>query len=84
LVGNDLLSAIDSNGDGSADQSEFASFATSLGGTRSEAISDSAALNPTGSVGAAQFSAAILAFENARQTVIGSAASGSVAGPRSA
>ncbi len=76
-VGADFVSAMDSNGDGSVDQSEFSSFVTSQGGTASEAAADFSALDPngTGSIGAAQFSAAISAFEHASQTVVGTAAS---------
>jgi Ca2+-binding EF-hand superfamily protein len=66
-VGNKLVSAIDSNGDGSVDQTEFTSFVTGLGGTPSEAATDFSALDPnnTGSVNAAQFTSAIRAFETA-------------------
>jgi Ca2+-binding EF-hand superfamily protein len=69
-VGDDLLGAMDTDGDGSVDQSEFNSFMAGIGGSSADATSDFAALDPnnTGSVTAADFSAAIKAFENASQT----------------
>jgi Ca2+-binding EF-hand superfamily protein len=69
-VGNDLVSAMDTDGDGSVDQSEFNSFMAGIGGTSADATSDFAALDPnnTGSVSAADFSTAIKAFESASQT----------------
>ncbi len=69
-LGNKLVSAMDSDANGSVDQSEFTSFVTGLGGTPSEAAADFAALDPgnTGSVNAAQFSAATRAFETASNT----------------
>lgn len=69
-VGSDLLDAMDTNGDGSVDQSEFSSFMSQIGGSSTDATSDFAALDPnsTGSVSAADFSTAIKAFENASQT----------------
>ncbi len=69
-VGNDLVNAMDTDGDGSVDQSEFSSFMSEIGGSSTDATSDFAALDPnnTGSVTAADFSTAIKAFENASQT----------------
>jgi Ca2+-binding EF-hand superfamily protein len=69
-VGNDLLTAMDSNGDGAVNQSEFSAFITQIGGTSANATADFAALDPnnTGSVTAAQFTTAIKAFETANQT----------------
>ncbi|HXC53873.1 MAG TPA: hypothetical protein VNU97_01135 [Rhizomicrobium sp.] len=76
-VGSDLVSAMDSSGDGSVDQSEFASFVSALGGSATQATSDFSALDPsgTGQVGAAQFSSAISAFESAAQVAAGAATS---------
>ena len=66
-VGGDLVAAMDSNGSGSVDQSEFESFVTGLGGTTAQADSDFAALDPqnTGAVGASQFSSAVTALQTA-------------------
>jgi Ca2+-binding EF-hand superfamily protein len=66
-VGNDLVSAMDSDGSGAVDQSEFENFVTGLGGTTAQADSDFAALDPqdTGSVDAAQFSSAVTALQTA-------------------
>jgi len=69
-VANNLVSAMDTNGNGSVDESEFTSFVSQIGGTSADATADFAALDPnnTGSVSAAQFSTAIKAFETANQT----------------
>ena len=66
-LGNQLASAIDTNGDGLVSQGEFTSFVTGLGGSTAEAASDFGALDPnnTGSVNAGQIAAAIRAFEQA-------------------
>jgi Ca2+-binding EF-hand superfamily protein len=66
-VGNDLVKAMDTNGNGAVDQSEFQQFVTGLGGTTAQATTDFAALDPnnTGSINAAQFSTAVQAFESA-------------------
>jgi len=65
-VGNDLVSAMDSSGNGSVDQSEFENFVTGLGGTTAQADADFSALDPqnTGSVDAAQFSSAVTALQS--------------------
>jgi hypothetical protein len=68
-VGNQLVQAMDTSGDGSVDQSEFESFVQSLGGTTSEADTDFAGINTSGStsISSTQFADAISAFENASQ-----------------
>jgi Ca2+-binding EF-hand superfamily protein len=70
-VGNDLVQAMDTDGDGTVDQSEFTSFVTAQGGTAAQAMSDFAALDPngSGSVSAAQFSNAVSAFEHGGSAV---------------
>jgi len=69
-VASKLVQAMDTNGDGTVDQSEFESFVTGLGGTTSEADADFTALDTSnsGSVTASQFSSAIKAFETDSQT----------------
>lgn len=69
-VASHLLQAMDTNGNGTVDSTEFTNFVTSLGGTVSEGSADFAALDTqnSGSVSANQFSAAITAFESAAQT----------------
>ena len=64
-VGSQLVQAMDSNGDGSVDQSEFESFVTALGGTASQADADFSALSGQsgGGITATQFGSAISAFE---------------------
>ncbi|MEI9996063.1 MAG: hypothetical protein WDM91_15825 [Rhizomicrobium sp.] len=66
-VGNDLLQAMDGDGSGAVDQSEFENFVTGLGGTTAQADSDFSALDPTqaGSVNASQFASAVAAFQAA-------------------
>lgn len=78
-VANDLVSAMDSSGNGSVDSSEFQSFVTGLGGTSAQASADFAALDPnnTGSVSAAQFSSAIQAFETASNAASTASSGGS-------
>jgi Ca2+-binding EF-hand superfamily protein len=68
-VASKLVQAMDTNGDGSVDQSEFENFVTSLGGTTSEADTDFAALNTqnSGSITAKQFDDAITSFEAGNQ-----------------
>ena len=65
-VGNDLVKAMDSDGDGSVSQSEFETFVTGLGGTTSQADADFASLDPgnTGSVGATAFANAVTALQS--------------------
>ena len=77
-VGSDLVSAMDTNGNGSVNQSEFQQFVTAQGGTSAEASTDFAALDPTntGSVNAAQFSTAIKAFESANNSAMDSGSNG--------
>ena len=48
-VASTLLQAMDSNDDGSVDQSEFTNFVTANGGTEAAATSDFTALNSSGS-----------------------------------
>jgi Ca2+-binding EF-hand superfamily protein len=65
-VGNDLVKAMDSDGNGSVSQSEFDTFVTGLGGTTSEADADFASLDPgnTGSVDATAFTNAVTALQS--------------------
>ena len=65
-VGNDLLSAMDSDSSGSVSQSEFETFVTGLGGTTSQADADFSALDPnnTGSVDATSFTNAVTALQS--------------------
>jgi len=71
-VGSQLVQAMDSNSDGSVDQSEFESFVTALGGTTSQADADFSSLaGQTGSgITASQFGSAVSAFE---QSAMGAA-----------
>lgn len=76
-VGSDLVGAIDNNGSGTVDQSEFENFVTGLGGTTAEADADFTALDPsgTGAVDASQFASAVTNLQTA------SAAAGSSPSP---
>ncbi len=66
-IGNDLVKAMDGDGNGAVDQSEFETFVTGLGGTAGQADADFSALDPngTGSVTANQFSSAVTALQSA-------------------
>lgn len=71
-VGSQLVQAMDTNGDGTVDQSEFESFVTALGGTTSEADADFSALNSGGDgITASQFSQGITALEQASSAANG-------------
>ena len=76
-VASQLVQAMDTNGSGSVDQSEFENFVTSLGGTTAQADTDFAALNTqnNGSITANQLSSAITAFESAGSSQSASGAS---------
>jgi Ca2+-binding EF-hand superfamily protein len=60
-LADSLVQAMDTNGDGQVSQDEFTSFVTQNGGTASEASTDFAAFDTsgTGSIGASQFATAI-------------------------
>lgn len=88
LVGNQLVQAIGGSSSTSIstsisatsiDQSQFESFVQALGGTQSEADTDFAAINTSGSgqIDAAQFTSAINAFATAAQNSAQIAASAS-------
>lgn len=65
-VGNDLVTAMDSDGSGGVSQSEFESFVTGLGGTTDQADADFSAFDPngTGSVDATAFTNAVTALQS--------------------
>ncbi len=69
-MGSQLVQAIGGSGSTSVNQSQFESFVQSQGGTKSEADTDFAGINSSGSgsINATQFADAISAFQNTIQS----------------